>query len=222
MVGLSISVARFETFPTASIVIAWVVPAILFALVLLVGVLGVRWTFSHEMSALRGAPLFSGLSPQQLRRILGAAVPQEFSPGATIVTQGAASDAFYLVKDGSTRVVVEGKDRATLGPGSYFGEISVIDGGPRTATVIAETKVTTLQLTSRSLRRTLERYPSITRLIYLKLRSLLQAEGDPGQYPDDAPIDPSVLAELTQRLRKYRDLDWSPTVPPRRRTLLRR
>jgi hypothetical protein len=222
MIGLSISVALNVLSLIASIVIAWVVPAILFALVVVASMLGVRWAFSHEMSALRSAPLFSGLSTQQLRRILSSAVPQEFPPGATIVSQGESNDGFFLVKEGRARVTVDGNEKGVLGPSSYFGEISVIDGGLRTATVIAETKVTTVKLTSRALLRTLERYPSITRLIYLKLRALLQAEGDPGPFPDDAPVDHSELAELTQRLRKYGDLDWSAPAPSRRRTLLGR
>ncbi len=64
-------------------------------------------------------------------------------------------------------------------------------------------------------------YPSIACLIFLKLRALLQAEGD-SVPPDDAPVDQSVLIDLCQRLRKYRDLDWSPSPPSRRRSLLRR
>ena len=221
MIGHSIT-ARLSMFmPTATVVTAWLVPAILFALVVVASWVGVRWAFSQEMSALRSAPLFKGLSTRQLRSILSSAAPTEFSPGAVIVKEGEASDAFFIIKEGSAKVFVEGNERATLGPRSYFGEISVIDGGPRTATVTAQTKVSALQLTSRGLTRTLERYPSIARLMFLKLRALLQAEGDPVP-PDDVPVDHSVLVDLCQRLRKHRDLDWSPAPPSRRRTLLRR
>jgi CRP-like cAMP-binding protein len=221
MVGLRISTGLSISLPIASVVVAWVIPAILFALVIAASVVAVRWAFSHEMSALHAAPLFSGLSRAQLRRILGSAVPQEFPPGSTIVNQGEPGDAFYLVREGTARVVAGGSEKAILGPRSYFGEISVIDGGARTATVVAETKVSTIQFTSRALLRTLDRYPSITRLIYLKLRALLLAEGDPGPYPDEAPVDQAALADLARRLRKYRDLDWSQSPPPRRRSLLR-
>ena len=108
-----------------------------------------------------------------------------------------------------------------LGPRSYFGEISVIDGGPRTATVIADSKVSALKLTSQALRRTLHKYPSMERLIFLKLRALLIAEGDSVSYDEHDPIDQSVLTELSGRLRRFRDIDWS-APPPSRRWRLRR
>jgi CRP/FNR family cyclic AMP-dependent transcriptional regulator len=221
MMGFSANAPPSPFFLSASSVTVWVVPAILFVLVIIASWMGIRWAFSHEMSALRSAPLFSGLSAAQLRSILSSAVPVEFSPGTTIVNEGEASDAFFIIKEGTARVVAGGSQRATLSPRSYFGEISVIDGGPRTATVTAQTKVSALQLTSRGLTRTLERHPSIARLIFLKLRALLQAEGD-SVPPEDAAVDHSVLVDLCHHLRKYRDLDWSPTPPPRRRTLLRR
>src|SRR5439155_23439074 len=100
-------------------------------------------------------------------------------------------------------------------PGGYFGEISVIDGGPRTATVIAKDNVSALTLTSQKLMRTLDRYPSIARLIFLKLRVLLLAEGEPVPYSESDPVDHEVLAELGQRLRKFHGIDWSPTGPSR-------
>src|SRR6266498_3771120 len=103
-------------------------------------------------------------------------------------------------------------------PSSPLGATIVKEGE---ATVVAQTKVSALQLTSRGLTRTLERYPSITRLIFLKLRALLQAEGD-SVPSDETAVDQSVLVDLCQRLRKYRDLDWSPPIASPRRSFLRR
>src|SRR5437870_8818365 len=123
---------------TASLVVTWVVPAILLVLVLLASWVGVRWVFSEQLDAIRSAPLFNGLSTGQLRSILRSAVPIEFAPGETIVREGEDGDAFYLVKEGRAKVLARGVDKGTIGPRSYFGEISVIDGGPRTATVVAE------------------------------------------------------------------------------------
>jgi CRP-like cAMP-binding protein len=148
-------------------------------------------------------------------------VPIEFRPGETIVKEGENGDAFYLVKEGRAKVLAAGAEKATLGPGSYFGELSLIDGGPRTATLVAENKVSALKLTSQSLHRMLEKYPSVARLIFLKLRALLIAEGDSAPYAEDDPIDRAVLAELSERLRKFRDIDWSAAPPSRRRWLHR-
>ena len=206
---------------TASIVVAWVVPAILFVLVVVASWFAVRWAFSEQLEAIRSAPIFNGLSTGQLRSILRSAVPVEFAPGETIVREGEDGDAFYLVKEGTAKVVSRGADKGMLGPRSYFGEISVIDGGPRTATVVADTKVTALKLTSQALRRTLQRYPSIERLIFLKLRALLIAEGDSVSYAEHDPIDQSVLAELSSRLRRFGDIDWSAPAPSRRWRLRR-
>ena len=92
----------------------------------------------------------------------------------------------------------------------------MIDGGPRTASVVAETNVRAHQLTSQALLRAMERYPSIARLVFLKLRALLIAEGEAMPYAEDAPINGDVLADLAGRLRKFNDIDWSPAGPPRR------
>ena len=201
---------------TASFVAAWVVPAILLVLVIVASWVGVRWAFSEQLEAIRSALLFNGLSTSQLRSILRSAVPVEFAAGETIVREGEDGDAFYLVKEGRAKVLARGADKGMLGPRSYFGEISVIDGGPRTATVIADSNVSALKLTSQALRRTLQKYPSMERLIFLKLRALLLAEGESVSYSEHDPIDQSVLAELSGRLRKFSDIDWSAPAPSRR------
>jgi CRP-like cAMP-binding protein len=206
---------------TASFVAAWVVPAILLILVIVASWVGVRWVFSEQLEAIRSAPLFNGLLTSQLRSILRSAVPVEFAADETIVRESEDGDAFYLVKEGRAKVMARGAERGMLGPRSYLGEISVIDGGPRTATVIADSKVSALKLTSQVLRRTLQKYPSMERLIFLKLRVLLIAEGDSVSYAEHDPIDQSVLAELSGRLRRFRDMDWSAPAPSPRWRLRR-
>ena len=74
-----------------------------------------------------------------------------------------------------------------------------------------------IELTSQALLHTLDRYPSIARLIFLKLRSLLVAEGESVPYAEDASVDQAVLTDLGQRLRRFREIDWAPADPSRRR-----
>ena len=80
MIGLSAHAPLLVFLLGISSVTAWVVPAILFVLVVIASWMGVRWAFSHEMSALRSAPLFNGLSTRQLRSILSSAVPHRVLP----------------------------------------------------------------------------------------------------------------------------------------------
>jgi CRP-like cAMP-binding protein len=72
--------------------------------------------------------------------------------GATLVQEGAAGTVFYLILDGAVKVVRKGRTVARLGPGNFFGELSLLDGGPRTASVITEAPSQFLTLPRSSLR----------------------------------------------------------------------
>ncbi len=212
---------RIDCLMVGSVIIGWLVPLLLLVLVLIGAWIGVRWAFSDELGALRSTALFSGLATRQLRSILRSMVPIEFPPGTTVVREGEQGDSFYLIKAGRARLLVRGEERAVLGPGTYFGEISVIDGGARTATVVAADKLSALELKANALRRLLRGYPSISRLIFLRLRTLLREENAPAPPAEDAPVDQAVLVDLCGRLRAVRDLDWSPSTPARRWRLRR-
>ena len=132
---------------------------------------------------LGSVPLFHGLSKRELREILGAGREVEFREGATIVTEGLEASDFYLILFGSADVSIHGRKRRTLGPGDYFGEISVIDGGPRSASVTAGTRVVALRLDRHSFVRLLDREGSIGRKILLVMAQRLRAaERSPSRY----------------------------------------
>ena len=85
---------------------------------------------------LSSLPLFSEVSKRRLRQIAQAGEVREFPPGETVVATGAPPDWFYVVLGGEAKVV--GKpDARRLGPGDYFGEIALLDGGRRSASVVA-------------------------------------------------------------------------------------
>src|SRR5919107_6160419 len=92
--------------------------------------LGPAWA-----DVLADLPLFEGLSRRHLRRVADAAEEARFLPGRTIIDIGRPGDSFFVLIDGTARLEgCEGVE-ARLGPGDFFGELSLIDGGPRTARI---------------------------------------------------------------------------------------
>jgi len=101
---------------------------------------------SNKVDILRGMPLFSRLSQRQLNAIAKCADIAARREGAVLAKQGAQGLEAIIIIDGRARVEVDSKAIAELGPGDVVGEMSVIDGKPRSATVIAQTPVTMLVL----------------------------------------------------------------------------
>lgn len=97
---------------------------------------------------LAGVPLFEELSKKDLKELLETSKEVSFAPGRTIVEEGTTGVAFHMILEGTARVSVKGRTKAKLKAGDYFGEISLIDRGPRSATVSAETQVHTLTIAS--------------------------------------------------------------------------
>jgi CRP-like cAMP-binding protein len=95
---------------------------------------------------LANVPLFSGLPPRHLRRIRDLAEPADFMAGASLVKQGTPGDAFFVILEGEAKVVAGRRTINRLMPGDYFGEISLLDGGERTASVISETPLKVLMI----------------------------------------------------------------------------
>jgi len=97
---------------------------------------------------LAAVDLFTVLSKKEIKKIHGAGKDVQFRAGRTIVSEGETGVGFHLIMKGKAKVTVNGRLRATLGPGDYFGEMAIIDRGPRSATVTAETDVQTLGIAS--------------------------------------------------------------------------
>src|SRR3989442_749104 len=91
-------------------------------------------------------PLLAGLSKRDLERVLGLGEEVVFTPGTVIVQAGDQAQDFYVLLEGEALVTVPGGKRARLGPGSHFGEMAVLDAGPRSATIAAETQVVGLRI----------------------------------------------------------------------------
>jgi CRP-like cAMP-binding protein len=93
-------------------------------------------------------PLFAKLSKKELKRIAGQMSERTFSAGETITAEGEGGVGFFVIEDGDATVTVKGGQVGTLGPGDYFGEIALIDKGPRSATIVADTEMRCRGMTS--------------------------------------------------------------------------
>jgi CRP/FNR family cyclic AMP-dependent transcriptional regulator len=132
-----------------------------------------------DMLALLGkVPLFEGLSRRELESILAAGKQIVHGEGHDIVEEGATGVGFHLILEGEADVLVGGVPRAKLRAGSYFGEMSLLDGGPRSATVRTVTPVRTLALTSWAFMPLLDKSPSIARKLLLEMSKRLRKVED--------------------------------------------
>jgi len=125
-------------------------------------------------------PLFAGLSDRQLRRIARLGTIQRFPSRAEIVTKGGAGDAAYIVLDGVCEVI-RGRGRAhvEIGAGSIVGEMALLDGAPRSATVRAASDVTALRLERKAFLRIIRDGPIVMlRLLETLATRVREAEAD--------------------------------------------
>jgi len=103
---------------------------------------------SDQVAALKSVPLFSSMSDKNLKAVLAGCRQELYSPGQAIVTEGSPGGRFFLVIEGHARVQINGKTMRKLSAGDYFGEITVIDRGERTATIVADSHVKALAMAS--------------------------------------------------------------------------
>jgi CRP-like cAMP-binding protein len=118
-------------------------------------------TTDRKIELLGTVALFDGIGPDGLAAVARQAEEVDFPAGRPIVRQGEIGTGFYLITAGRTRVVRDGETLAELGPGEFFGELSVLDGEPRTAAVVSETQTTCLAIPSWKFDTLLESQPRV-------------------------------------------------------------
>lgn len=94
-----------------------------------------------KTDALKKVSLFARCTDRELRFVASEADEVNIDAGRTLIRQGEPGNTFYVLLEGEAEVVVDGKNRRTIRAGDYFGEISMLDGGPATATVVTRTPV---------------------------------------------------------------------------------
>jgi CRP-like cAMP-binding protein len=124
---------------------------------------------SEAIALLGSVALFAGLSDKQLLDIAKLTTTHLYGPGENIVEEGGRDAKLHAIVEGAVSVTV-GKNRVgRLGPGSYFGEVAVIDGGPRAATVTAETEVRVLTLAHWNVKPLLREQPAMAEKVMVGL-----------------------------------------------------
>jgi CRP-like cAMP-binding protein len=97
-------------------------------------------------------PLFHGLNTKQLKQLANRFVPRNYEAGRNIVTQGKGGEGMFVMVSGRAEAVVESSDGTKMkvnefGPRDFFGEVAMLDDGPRTASIIATEETQCLALT---------------------------------------------------------------------------
>ncbi len=113
------------------------------------------------IDALKKTPIFAKTSEESLNSLLKSAIQKTVPAGTKIVEKGQSGLGFYLVLSGKADVVSGAKKLAEVGEGGFFGELSVIDGAPRTADVVAKTDVTCLVVSQWAMRSLIDTHPEI-------------------------------------------------------------
>jgi cAMP-binding proteins - catabolite gene activator and regulatory subunit of cAMP-dependent protein kinases len=127
------------------------------------------------VSQLANVPLFSDCSQRELQTISRAVKDVDHSAGTVIAREGEPGVGLFVISTGTADVTIGGKKKATLGPGDFFGEIALLDGGPRTATVTAVSDVKLLGLTEWVFRGMMQEHPSIALKTLQQMASRLRA-----------------------------------------------
>jgi CRP-like cAMP-binding protein len=108
----------------------------------------VRDRHDSKVDHLRDVPLFAGLNRKHLERVAQLCTRTDVEPGTVLCREGSLGREFFVIIEGTANVTVDGNEVGTLGPGDFFGELALLDAGPRMATVTAQSRLAALVLSS--------------------------------------------------------------------------
>jgi len=118
---------------------------------------------------LKQVPLFAGLSARHLRKLASVCEVVRFPPNRTVVRQDARGDSFFVIAEGTAAVKKGTRTIGKLGPGDFFGEMALLDGQPRSASVVATAPLVTVRLMRKDFSKALDDNPDIARGIMAEL-----------------------------------------------------
>lgn len=126
------------------------------------------------LTYLSQVPLFSACSNKELQKIAKASDEVTIDAGRVLVEQDAVGREAYVVVEGQASVKRGDRRIAQIGPGDHFGELALLDGGPRTATVVADTPMKVLVLGQREFAGLLDDVPGLTHKVLANLASQIR------------------------------------------------
>jgi len=131
---------------------------------------------AHEEFLAR-VPIFANCTPSEIEAIVAVAQESAFQEGQIIVTQGTPGQAFYLILSGRVEIIRDAQSLGAFGPGDFFGEMSLLDQAPRSATIKALEPTLCMMLSSWDFKALLEQHPSIAvKLLEILSRRLRVAD----------------------------------------------
>ncbi len=126
---------------------------------------------SKHLEHLAEIPLFSALNKKDLQRIAKASNEISLDSGTVLVDQGDMGREAFVLIEGTATVSRNGRRVGTLGPGDAVGELALLDHGPRTARVVADTDLTALVLSAREFAGVIEEVPGLAHKLLAQLAS---------------------------------------------------
>ncbi len=124
---------------------------------------------------LADVPLFRNLSRRHLKRVASLARMRRYGPGTSIVRAGDAGSAFFVLLDGTARVVTSKGRARRLGSGDFFGEMALLDDSPRSADVVADGEVLTMTISRSAFGKLLRSEPALSHELLRTLAARLRA-----------------------------------------------
>jgi CRP/FNR family transcriptional regulator len=130
---------------------------------------------SSHVELLRAVPMFASADPDDLTALAAVATEVDLPAGRMVVRQGDDGNGLFLVLEGRVNVVRDGETLATLGPGEWFGELAVLDRGPRVASVLADVPTRCLAIAAWDAERLFMERPALSYSVARELATRLRA-----------------------------------------------
>ena len=131
-------------------------------------------TKSAKAELIGGVGLFAGLNQREIARVASLVDELNVDPGHVMCREGKPGNEFFVIAAGRAEATLRGDHLAYLGPGAFFGEMSLLDRGPRSATVTATTPMHLLVLDARSFLGLLAEHPGVARKVMRGLAERLR------------------------------------------------